>query len=95
MDTETVGPPAPPDSPPAVAADAEEPGAYARIPILDLTLEEAKDIVEDGSFFDNTRLAVLFHFPQIGLDDYWQLRVGDHYEIVRFLEGRGLLGGNQ
>lgn len=64
---------------------------YARIPLADVTLAEAKDLVEDATFFENTRLAVLFHFPQISFDDYWSLPVGEHAMICVFLNERGLL----
>ena len=85
MDTQTVGPPAPPDNPPAPG----EPLAYARILLDDLTIGEAADLVEDGSWFHETRLPILFHFSQVGLDDYWQLTVKDHRELYEFIEARG------
>lgn len=69
----------------------EENGVYARIPLADVTLAEAADIVEDPSFFVTTRVAILFHFPQVDVEGYWGLSVGDHREFYDYLVGKGLV----
>lgn len=66
-------------------------GIYARIPLVDVTLDEARHLVEDASWFDRTRIPILFHFSQVGVDDYWSLRVGDHRDMVDFLVAKGLI----
>jgi hypothetical protein len=65
-------------------------GIFARIPLNDVTLAEAADLVDDkGAWFRETRIPVLFHFSQV--TDYWSLTVGDHREMVDFLSARGLI----
>jgi hypothetical protein len=65
-------------------------GIYARIPLADVTLAEACDLVEDkGAWFHATRIVVLFHFPQVTVDGYWDLSVGIHRQMMDFLIGRG------
>ena len=73
---------------------SEPQGIFGRIPLADLTLDEARDLVEDASWFDRMRMPILFHFPQVGVDDYWQLRVGTHGEMVAYLVGLGLTDGD-
>jgi hypothetical protein len=69
-------------------------GIYARIPLDDVILAEACDLVDDkGVWFHTTRIPVLFHFSQVRVDDYWNLTVGDHREMVLFLIARGLVDG--
>lgn len=68
-----------------------EEGVFARIPLADVTLAEAKDLVDDSTWFEQTRIPVLYHFPQVTIDGYWDLSVGDHRELVRYLEARGLI----
>ena len=69
-------------------------GIFAKIPLQDVTLLEAADLVNDPSFFEDTRIPILFHFPQVGLADYWDLKVGDHRLMVDYLIGRGLYGNS-
>jgi hypothetical protein len=65
-------------------------GIYARIPLGEVTLTEACDLVEDkGEWFHTTRIAVLFYFSQVTVDGYWNLSVGTHGQMVDFLIGRG------
>jgi len=64
-------------------------GIFARIPLTEVTLTEAAGLVEDPSYFESTRIAVLFHFPQVSLDGYWSLTVGDHRDMVDYLVVRG------
>lgn len=66
---------------------------FARVPLEQVTLREAEDLIEDATWFEKTRLPILFHFSQIGMDDYWSLTVGDHTSLVLFLRDRGLLDG--
>jgi hypothetical protein len=61
--------------------------AVAKIPIGDLTLEEAYNQVEDPSYWSETMPVVLFHFS---IGDYWQLRVSEHAALLDFLTERGL-----
>lgn len=68
-------------------------GLYARIPLVDMTLAEAADMVEDPSFWYRTRLPILDRFPQIRLDEYWSLSVGDHRDIYDWLVEQGVLDG--
>lgn len=70
---------------------SEKEGIYARIPLADVTLAEAKDLVDDPTFFDETRMAVLHHFPQVSVDGYQELTVGDHRQMVDYLTARGLV----
>jgi hypothetical protein len=65
-------------------------GIYARIPLVELTIAEAYGQVEDPSFWVETRALILFNFPQIRVEDYWGLTVGDHRELYDFLAGQGL-----
>lgn len=69
---------------------SEPEGIFARIPLDEVTLAEAAEIVEDASFFHQTRIPILFHF-NLSLADYWSLTVGDHREMVEFLTVRGLV----
>lgn len=73
---------------------ADDQGIFGRIPLAELTLDEARSIVEDASWFDRMRMPILFHFPQVGVDDYWSLRVGDHRNMVDYLVSLGLTDGN-
>lgn len=68
-------------------------GIYARIPLNDLTLAEAVGQVEDPSFWHDTRIAILAHFSQIRIDEYWDLTVGDHRALCDWLIDRGVLSG--
>ena len=68
-------------------------GLYARIPIADITISEAAGLVDDPSFWSDTRPLILFHFPQITLSSYWELSVGDHRDLYEFLLSRGLVDG--
>lgn len=63
-------------------------GIVATIPITELTIAEARDEVEDDSYWDDTRELVLFHFSQIRLDEYENLTVGEHRRLVDFIEAR-------
>jgi hypothetical protein len=71
-------------------ADVPE-GIYARIPLGEVTLAEAVNVVEDPSFWYDTMPPVLFHFS---IADYWELTVGDHRRLVDFLIDRGLVDGD-
>lgn len=73
--------------------EAVKPTGFARIPVLDLSLAEAREVIEDSSWFDKTRMPVLFHFPQVTVDGYWDLKVKDHTEMVAYLVDRGLFDG--
>lgn len=68
-------------------------GIYAKIPLVDLTLAEACDQVEDDSFWHRTRVAILAHFPQVGLNDYWDMTVGDHRDLYDWLVAKGEIDG--
>lgn len=72
------------------ASPADNPEYFVRVPIAECTLAEAKGIVEDASFYDRTRMAVLHHFS-VPVDSYWDLTVRDHTEMVVYLNDRGLL----
>ena len=65
-----------------------EDGIYARIPIGELSIEEAYDQVEDPSFWDDTMPAIMFHFS---VGDYWKLRVVEHRRLYDFLIERGAI----
>lgn len=67
-----------------------EQGLFARIPLDDVTLEEARALVDDPSFFESTRISILANFT-VRVDEYWNLRVGDHREMVDYLTARGLI----
>lgn len=69
----------------------QEEGIYARIQLADVTLAEARDLVDDPTFFDTTRMAVLHPFPQVSLDGYEGLSVGDHRQMVDYLTAKGLI----
>lgn len=60
-------------------------GVYARIPIGDLTVEQARGAVEDDTFWDQTMPAVLHAFPQLTRSDYEQLTVFQHRLFVEFV----------
>ena len=63
---------------------------HARIPIADLTLTEARDLVDDDSFWWDTMAAVLHRFPQITVEAYWGLTVREHRLLVDYLVASGL-----
>lgn len=65
-------------------------GVYLRIPLDDASLAEARELVEDASFYEDTRIPILFHFPQVTVDGYWDLTVGDHRKLVEYLNAKGL-----
>ena len=65
---------------------------HARIPIADLTLTEARDLVDDDSFWWDTMAAVLHRYPQIGPATYWELTVREHRLLVDYLVASGLAG---
>jgi hypothetical protein len=69
----------------------DEAPIMARIPLDQVTLGEAADIVEDASWFHETRIPLLFHF-NVRIGEYWELTVGDHREMVEYLIKRGLIG---
>jgi hypothetical protein len=69
------------------------PEAFVRIPVADATLNEARQVVDDVSLFEKTRLPILHAFPQLSFDDYWELTVREHAELMVFLQKRGLLDG--
>ncbi len=66
--------------------------AYARVPLGDVRLEDAKDAVEDPTWFYRTMPHVLFHF-RLTPSEYWALRVHEHGLMVDFLIEKGLYGG--
>lgn len=68
---------------------AEQP-IFAKIPLDDVTLEEARALVDDPSFFEKTRIPILAHFT-VTVDGYWSLNVGTHREMVEYLTGRKLI----
>ena len=69
-----------------------EEGIFARIPLNDVTLAEARDLTEDdGVFFEASMPAILFHYSQIALEDYWSLTVGDHRRLFDWLVLKGLV----
>lgn len=65
---------------------------FARISLSDLTLAEARGAVEDATFWDETRMPILFWF-HVPVDEYESLTVGTHREMVEYLKQRGLFDG--
>ena len=61
--------------------------AVAKIPIGQLTLEEARGVVEDPSYWVDTLPVVLFHYS---VSDYWGLTVDEHNSLIDYLVERGL-----
>ena len=70
-----------------------EEGIYARIPIAELTLEDAYQATEDASFWDATMPPVLFHY-QLSVADYYKLTVYQHRLLVDYLANQGLISGD-
>lgn len=66
-------------------------GIYARIPLHELSLSEAANVVDDPAFWHDTMPTILFHFS---VGDYWQLTVGEHRRLYDFLIVRGLVDGD-
>jgi len=64
-------------------------GIYARIPISELTLEDAYAAVEDVSYWDETMPVVLHQF-NIGVGDYYKLTVHQHRLLVDYLVEKGI-----
>ena len=58
---------------------------FARVALSDLTLAEARATVDDASYFDETRMPILFWF-HVPVDDYESLTVGTHREMVEYLQ---------
>ena len=73
-------------------ADQEE-GIYARIPIGELTLEDAYSAVDDVTFWDESMPQILYHF-HIGVDDYYRLSVYQHRLLYDFLIRQGVIDGD-
>ncbi len=69
---------------------ATEEGVYARIPIGDLSLEDAYAAVDDVTFWDETMPPILYHF-KMGVADYYQLTVGQHRLLYDFLIRQGVI----
>ena len=70
---------------------AEQEGIYVRIPINEVTLEDAYAAVEDVAFWDETMPPILYHFKGIGVADYYRLTVGQHRLLYDFLVGNGVI----
>lgn len=66
-------------------------GVFVRIPLPDVVLSDAVNLVEDPSFWDETMPPVLFHY-RMSVTDYWSLTVKQHRLLVDFLIARGLHG---
>ena len=73
---------------------ADKEGVYARIPINELTLEDAYAAVEDVTFWDETMPPILYHFKGIGVADYYRLTVAQHRLLYDFLVGKGIVDGD-
>lgn len=63
---------------------------FAKIPLDDVTLDEARALVDDPSFFEKTRIPILANFT-ITPADYWSLDVGTHREMWEYLTGKKLV----
>ena len=61
---------------------------FARVALSALTLAEARETVDDAAFFDETRMPILFWF-HVPVNQYEELTVGDHAEMVQYLTLRG------
>lgn len=66
--------------------------AVAKVPLGDVRLEDAKDAVEDSSWFFITMPPVLFHY-RLSIAEYWALRTYEHRLMVDYLVEKGLLDG--
>ena len=66
---------------------------FARVALSELTLVEARSAVDDASFFDETRMPILFWF-HVPVDEYEDLTVGTHAEMVTFLKLQGVPNGD-
>ena len=64
---------------------------HARIPIADLTLAEAADVVEDDTWWWDTMPPILHQFPQITPAGYWELTVREHRLLVDYLVASKLI----
>jgi hypothetical protein len=67
---------------------------FARVSLSELTLAEARSVVDDASWFDETRMPILFWF-HVPVDEYEALTVGTHSEMVQFLKLRGVVDGDK
>jgi hypothetical protein len=63
-------------------------GIFLRIPLGEATLAEARELVEDPSFWEETRLPILYRYA-IRPDEYWDLTVSQHAELHHYLVIRG------
>jgi hypothetical protein len=66
---------------------------FARVPLSELTLAEARSVVDDASYFDDTRIPILFWF-HVPVNEYEDLTVGTHAEMVQFLTLEGKIRGD-
>ena len=66
---------------------------FARVHLADLTLAEARSTVDNDDYFDETRMPILFWF-HVPVNEYEDLTVGMHQEMVTYLKLRGLLSGD-
>jgi hypothetical protein len=96
MEAQTVGSPAPPESPPETktgTADSERHWikAYARVALDDLKLTDAEGEVDDASWWDETMPPILLYYQQITVDGYWQLTVKEHRLMFEWLVKSGVV----
>lgn len=61
-----------------------------RIPIDQVTLREAADLVDDGdSFWLRTMPPILNAYPGVTPANYWELTVGEHRALLDWLVDNG------
>lgn len=64
--------------------------AYAKIPVADLSLDEASDASSDGGVFWLASMpAVMMHY-KLGRDEYWRLSVAEHRALFDYLVFTGV-----
>jgi len=63
---------------------------YAKIPIQELVLSEAVNVVDDASYWDTTMPALLY-FYKITVADYWSLTVYQHRLLWDWLVNAGMV----
>ena len=72
--------------PPELLAALPE-GSTVEVLVLDLTLTQARDYLPaQADRWVSTELSIRHGF-HLSADDYWQLTVAEHGEMLRFLEG--------
>lgn len=63
---------------------------YAKIPIGELTLREAVNVIDDPSWWDKTLPPILLHY-RISPSEYWELTVYQHRLLYDWLVGIGVV----